>query len=191
MFQERLNKIKEFFQSIEMVDGSWVICMKYKPKWAAYGTADGRIEVAPDDNVPDVWWYFSKHDGVGVDDILDLIEENIQTNLDAVAKLELFKKKAEELKALFSDEKVSLQRLKTLRLVMDDITQPPVEKFKQTKKNVKPQQTQSKKTTPKPKPAKVEAPVVEYIAPEPAIEEPKEAVSATNMSSDEIDALRG
>ena len=120
MLQDRLNKIKDYFQSIEQFDGKWVICVKYKPKWGAYPSEGGKINAVPDENTPDVWWYYGKDDKVDIDSIFDLIDETIQTNLDAIRKVELFKLKAEELKRIFSDDSISFKKLQTLRFVFDE-----------------------------------------------------------------------
>lgn len=120
MLQDRLNKIKDYFQSIEQFEGKWVICVKYKPKWGAYPSEGGKINAVPDENTPDVWWYYGKDNKVDIDSIFDLIDETIQTNLDAIRKVELFKLKAEELKRIFSDDSISFKKLQTLRFVFDE-----------------------------------------------------------------------
>lgn len=120
MLQDRLNRIKDYFQSIEQFEGKWVICVKYKPKWGAYPSEGGKINAVPDENTPDVWWYYGKDDKVDIDSIFDLIDETIQTNLDAIRKVELFKLKAEELKRIFSDDSISFKKLQTLRFVFDE-----------------------------------------------------------------------
>jgi hypothetical protein len=117
---DSINKIKDYFVSMEMYEGRWVISVKYQPKWGAYSSEDGRISVVEDDNHADVWWYCAKDDDVTVDDIIELICETVQTNLEAIKKVELFKLKASELKQLFSDEKISLSKLQTLKFVFED-----------------------------------------------------------------------
>ena len=118
--KDSINKIKEYFVSMEMYDGKWVICTQFKPKWGAYPSEDGRIKVVSDEQQPDMWWYCAEDDGVDVDEIINLINETVVTNLDAIKKVELFKEKASELKKIFSDEKLSLKMLQTLKFVFDD-----------------------------------------------------------------------
>ena len=117
---DAFNKIKEFFVSMEMYNGCWAICVQYRPKWMAYTSEDGRIKAAQDDEVPDMWWYCANDNSVTVDEIIDLINETVQTNLEAIKKVELFKSKASELKQLFSDEKLTYKKLQTLKFVFDD-----------------------------------------------------------------------
>jgi hypothetical protein len=138
MLQERLGKIKEYFVGMEMYNGLWVVRVKYRPKWGAYPPEDGRIKVVSDENESDLWWYCANDEDVDIDSILDLIEETIQTNMEAIKKVELFKLKAGELKQIFSDESISLKKLQTLRFVFDensDKEAKPVEKV-ETKKKV-------------------------------------------------------
>ena len=133
MLQDRLNKIKEFFQSIEQYEGKWVICVKYRSKWGAYPSEDGKIKAVPDEHTPDVWWYYANDSKVDIDSIFDLIDETIQTNLDAVRKVELFKLKADELKRIFSDETMPFSKLQTLEFTFSDTESEKDEKPKKTK----------------------------------------------------------
>ena len=137
MLQERLGKIKEYFVGMEMYNGLWVVRVKYRPKWGAYPPEDGRIKVVSDESESDLWWYCANDEDVDIDSILDLIEETIQTNMEAIKKVELFKLKAGELKQIFSDESISLKKLQTLRFVFDeniDKEAKPVEKAEPKKK---------------------------------------------------------
>lgn len=117
---EGINRIKEYFVSMEMYNGRWVVCVKFRPKWGAYSSDDGRIKVGPDEKQADVWWYCANDDDVEVDEIIDLIDETVQTNMEAIKKVELFKLKASELKQIFSDENTSFKKLQSLKFVFDE-----------------------------------------------------------------------
>ena len=203
MLQDRLNKIKDYFQSIEQFDGKWVICVKYKPKWGAYPSEGGKINAVPDENTPDVWWYYGKDDKVDIDSIFDLIDETIQTNLDAIRKVELFKLKAEELKRIFSDDSISFKKLQTLRFVFDE---------KITMNDSKPKKGKRSKPMSKKDILKIDDSVTNEVT-EPVkensdgqisesacgdakkdaydTENTETAVNATELSQEEIDDLRG
>lgn len=133
---ESINRIKEYFVSMEMYNGRWVICVRFRPKWGAYSSDDGRIKVGSDEKQPDVWWYCANEDDVEVDEIIDLIDETVQTNIEAIKKVELFKLKASELKQIFSDESISFKRLQTLNFVFDD-SKVPEDKEKPVKAETK------------------------------------------------------
>lgn len=111
---------------MEMYEGKWVICVKFKPKWGAYSSDDGRIKVSPDENEADLWWYYASDEGVDVDEIINLIDETASTNMEAIKKVELFKLKASELKKIFSDEKISFKKLQALKFTFDYSTEDEV-----------------------------------------------------------------
>ena len=207
MLQDRLNKIKDYFQSIEQFEGKWVICVKYKPKWGAYPSEGGKINAVPDENTPDVWWYYGKDDKVDIDSIFDLIDETIQTNLDAIRKVELFKLKAEELKRIFSDDSISFKKLQTLRFVFDEKIAMSDSKTKKGKRSkpmskkdilkiddsvadevTEPIEAESRKET-------ATFPVKEddncSVKCGGGMEEEVTAVNANELSQEEIDDLRG
>lgn len=195
--KDSINKIKDYFVSMEMYDGNWVVCVKFKPKWGAYSSEDGRIKVGPDDKVPDLWWYYGASNDVDIDEIINLINETVETNLEAIKKVELFKLKAGELKQIFSDETISFKKLQTLKFVFDD---NPVESVKQEPKkrvsskkdlmshvgdviqehDVFTQETVKEEEPPK-KTKKSKQKVVEELQP----------VSPIDMTEDEINDLRG
>lgn len=199
---QNINKIKEYFQSMDIYEGRWVITVKYRPKWGAYSSDDGRIKVGPDERTPDVWLYCAADDTVEVDEIIDLIEETVQTNLEAIKKVELFKLKANELKQLFSDESISFKKLQTLKFVFD-ASQSVEETTKPVKEVTKKKASSKKDLMSQVGEVIQEHDVFSTSTPEEAPEEkpvrkkreskPKAIETATpvNMSQEEIDALRG
>ena len=203
--QERLNSIKEYFVSMEMVDGKWAVCAQYRDNWCAYPPDDGSVELIEDENEKNHWWYVAKDESVVIDKLISLVEETVQTNIDAIRKVELFKEKATELKRIFSDEKLTLAQLQTLRFVFDGV-QVPVKKepvVQNTKKTV----ASKKEILSKAESQSENQDVFKVSAPEPvheerprksqkakavkAVEKPEVTVSAVDMTKEEIDDLRG
>lgn len=143
---ESINRIKDYFVSMAMYEGKWVMAVRYPPKWVAYSSDDNSIIASKDDQNNDVWWYYAKDENIDVDNIINLVTETVQTNFEAIKKVELFKLKAGELKKLFSDETIGLKQLESLRFIFDKQTETtdasePVSKDKpkktvQTKKDV-------------------------------------------------------
>lgn len=131
MLDEGLNKIREYFRGIDIYNGAWVVRVSYPQKWGAYPPEDGSIKVVSDENEAGLWWYCANNEGVTVDKIINLIEETVHTNMEAIKKVELFKLKASELKQLFSDESISFKRLQTLKFVFDS---SPINEEKVVKK---------------------------------------------------------
>lgn len=118
MLQERINKISQYFRSMEMTNGVIIIKVQYNNKWGVYPSDDNKIKVAKSEETPNEWFYYGNFNDITVDDIFDLIENTIEMNLSAAAKLELLNSKFEELKNLFATE--SLERLSTLKFVLSN-----------------------------------------------------------------------
>ncbi len=118
MLQKRIDKISKYFKSIELTNNTLIIKVMYEHKWGVFPSEDGKIKVAKSEDSDDVWFYYGKADEVSVDDIFDLIDNTIEMNLSAAAKLELLTKKFDELKELFATE--SLDRLQTLKFVISN-----------------------------------------------------------------------
>lgn len=118
MLQERINKISQYFRSMEMTNGVIIIKVQYNNKWGVYPSDDNKIKVAKSEDTPNEWFYYGNFNDITVDDIFDLIENTIEMNLSAAAKLELLNSKFEELKNLFATE--SLERLSTLKFVLSN-----------------------------------------------------------------------
>lgn len=116
MLQERINKISQYFKSMEITNNTLIVRVKYNNKWGVYPSDDEKIKVTKSDDAPNEWYYYGKVEDVTIDDIFDLIENTIEMNLSAAAKLELLNSKFEELKMLFASE--SLERLATLKFVL-------------------------------------------------------------------------
>lgn len=206
MLQNRLDKIKDYFQSIERYDGKWLVCVRYNPKWGAYDSEDKLVKAAADEKQPDIWWYYATNPNVDIEKIFDLIEETIQTNLDAIKKAELFKLKANELKQLFSNEKISFKQLQTLKFVFDEpetSTEKPKRRGGRTKPTTKKsildsvvnQSTKEQEVfidkEEGNKEIDVEAQVVTKIQPEQDTNTAVTEHTAAMMSEDEINDLRG
>jgi hypothetical protein len=202
MIQDRLNSIKEYFQSLEQYDGKWVICVNFKEKWVAYTPENGKIKAVGDEKVPNRFWYAANSTSVTLDDIIDLIEETIETNIDAIKKAELFKTKISELKVLFSRDEYNFNKLKTLKFVFDDarsIVNNEIEDKKiETKKKNK---TKSKKDAIQQLNSDInDIPIAESINQSVEFVETSkhnemnnlhETKNASELSNSEIDDLRG
>ena len=183
---------------MEMYEGRWVVTVKFPEKWGAYTSEDGRIKVGPDDNDPTLWYYCATNESIDLDEIIELVDETVKTNLEAIKKVELFKLKANELKKIFSDESLSFKKLQTLQFVFSD----KIEETRTTKTET-PKKTASKKDLI----SQVENVIQEHdvFTPEPVKEttpkktrkqkqkqtEELQSVQATNMTQEEIDELRG
>jgi hypothetical protein len=106
---ERIEKIAEYFKGMKIIGDTIIVEVKFGHKWGTYPSDESetpRINVAQSEEEADVWFYYAKFNEVGLDEIFDLIENTIQMNKDALAKIELLKEKIGELKTLFEKENI-------------------------------------------------------------------------------------
>lgn len=116
MLQDKINKISKYFKSMELTNGTFIVSVRYEPKWGVFPSEDGEIKVTPSEEVADEWFYYAKASEKTIDDVFDLIDETIDSNLAAAEKYKLLIDKFEELKKMFAEE--DLDRLKTLKFVL-------------------------------------------------------------------------
>lgn len=100
--QDRMASMKPYFKGIEMYNEALIVKVVFPNNWKAYDSQDGKIKVTPSDTNPNESYYYASSEDTSYDDIFDLIEETIKANQDIILKLELLKKKIEELKEVFS-----------------------------------------------------------------------------------------
>ena len=132
MLQNRINALSPYFKSMEITNGTLIIRVIFEDKWGVYPSSDDRVKVAKSDEIPNEWFYYADYEIVPINEVFDLIEDTIQMNRSAERKLDMLSERFEELKTLFATE--SLERLETLRFVLDDITEKPKKKKTSNKK---------------------------------------------------------
>lgn len=131
--QERINKISEYFRGMEMTNGVLIIKVSYKDKWGVFPSNDEKIKVAKSEDSINEYFYYGDFYEISFDDIFDLIDNTIEMNLSAAAKIQLLSEKFEELKILFASE--SLQKLQTLKFTFDEkVISKPKRKYTKRKK---------------------------------------------------------
>lgn len=100
--QDRMTSMKPYFKGVEMYNEALIVKVVFPNNWKAYDSQDGKIKVTPSDSNPNESYYYANSEEASYNDIFDLIEETIKANQDIILKLELLKKKIEELKEVFS-----------------------------------------------------------------------------------------
>ena len=126
-----MNDMKPYFRGIEMYNEAIMVKVVFPNKWKAYPSDDGRINVTPSDNDPNMTYYYADSNDTTYEEMFDLVEETIKANQDIILKLKLLKDKVEELKELF--QMTSYDDLLNLHFVIEKPTKP---KRKYTKKKV-------------------------------------------------------
>lgn len=111
---DRIKKIEPYFKSLNMVDGTTVILVKFPNKWKIFNadelTKTYNVYTGNKENVDGV--FFLSETSNGVDCIFDAIEEVINQNKTFEEKAALLEIKANELSNLFLIEPI--EKLRTL-----------------------------------------------------------------------------
>lgn len=131
MVFDRIDKIKDYFRGIELTNGVRIVNVTYPPKWGVYPSDDETIKVAKSEDKVNEWFYYGDCELVTFSDMFDLIDNTIEMNVSAEAKLELLNEKFDELKHLFATEQ--LEKLQTLTFVFNE---PKKTKKRKTKKKI-------------------------------------------------------
>ena len=118
VLQNNIETIKPYFRSLETYNEALIIRVQYPAKWAVFPSDDGRIKVAPSDQTAYEYFYYGDGGHVSLDDIFNFIKETIEVNESLEEKAKLLAQRAKELQELF--ETTPLERLKTLKFVMDE-----------------------------------------------------------------------
>lgn len=109
--QKRINELQPYVKEFKFQDGYTIVLAEMPTKWAVLPSQTIGIESAEEKKL-----FFSNKEDIGVDDILDYIEEVIKYNREEEMKAELLRLKMEELGVLFHNN--SLEVLKTLEFVV-------------------------------------------------------------------------
>lgn len=117
--QKRINELQPYVKEFKFQDGYTIVLVEMSTKWAVLPSKTIGVEGSEEKKL-----FFSNMENVGVDDILDYIEEVIKYNKEEEMKAQLLSIKLEELKVLFHNN--SLETLKTLEfnLTHDVVSEP-------------------------------------------------------------------
>lgn len=114
LIQERLQELQPYVKSIRYFEGLPVVEVEFDEKWAI--PESQYINKEPLDEGGNTFMFFSKHQEIGIDHLLDYAEEIIAMNREREMKNQLFKVKIKELQKFFNDN--SLHELEGMRFVL-------------------------------------------------------------------------
>lgn len=151
--EKRIEKIKEYFQEMKVfTDDNNVqnvyVSVKFPPNWvnSELITPNYGVQVIKDEsNVTYFWGELSQ----GIERLFDAIDFNIQENIDAQKRLELFRAKMEELKSIFENQAYSVEDLQGLTIMVNGSktnTPPFLKKGKGKKQQEAPVKPEVKET---------------------------------------------
>ena len=118
--QERIAKIKEYFigMQVENIGGENIIyvMVQFPPKWLIIDEEEQNkynVSIIQSDNGINQYIFCTSIEN-GFDCVFDAIDENISKMLIILERTKLLKEKVEQLKALFENEEISIESLRTL-----------------------------------------------------------------------------
>lgn len=113
--QQRINSLQPYVVQIRFVNGTSVVDTVFKQGWRVPQSSVIQ-SVKGDDEATNYHMFFTEKEELGIDDILDYIEQVIEINVEREKKYELLKVKTEELKELF--KKNPLNKLQNMKFVL-------------------------------------------------------------------------
>ena len=142
MLEEKLDKLKDIWTSIEIIDGKYVVSAKFPENYNVYDSEDKAIKVI-DDTAGETrkFWYVAQVDSISINDIIDFINATVNANIEAIKRVVLYESKIKELQELFNNDKMSYNDLEKLSFDFKpkpkskEITQRPTLKMSKPKKN--------------------------------------------------------
>jgi hypothetical protein len=116
--KKRIEKINPYFYGMNMSieDNVVYVQTKFPDNWTISDFLEESFNVKGVFNAKKQTHIFFTEMDNGFDKVFDAIDYTIQMNLNALERLELFKKKVEELKTLFDEE--DIDKLKKLEFVI-------------------------------------------------------------------------
>lgn len=114
--QEKLDSLQPYVLSIRYVQGIQVVDAVFKDGWTV--PKSEYIEIEKGDTEQEYYMFFSEKKDIGIDELLDYIENIININIEREMKYELLKEKVKELKTLFNT--TPLEKLKSLKFKLSN-----------------------------------------------------------------------
>jgi hypothetical protein len=123
--KERINKIATYFKEMQIVtlnDGKQVIyvIVAFPNGWVIDEDIENKFDVTVQrgEYVGEYFFCGEIDNGEGV--VFDAIEYNIEKMKEAIERAQLLSEKTLELRRMFEDESISIERLRTLKISYDE-----------------------------------------------------------------------
>lgn len=100
--QKRINELQPYVKEFKFQDGYTIVLVEMSTKWAVLPSKTIGVEGSEEKKL-----FFSNMENIGVDDILDYIEDVVKYNREEEAKAELLRLKMEELGVLFANNRLA------------------------------------------------------------------------------------
>lgn len=144
MLEEKLDKLKDTWCSIERADGKFIVSAQFPENYSVYDSEDKRIKVVDDRKNSKRFWYIANDPSVSLIEVIDFIEATVNANIEAIKRAMLYETKMKELQELFNNEEMSYDDLEALSFgvrektsIREKIEQRPTLKVSKSKKEDK------------------------------------------------------
>lgn len=130
---DRIKKLGRYFETMQVVPGDEdrqliYVIVDFPPEWPVDEEIASKRNVTVAAGTNAGQYIFCTDIDTGEGAIFDAIDENIEKMQDAIERARLLKAKTQELRGMFEDESISLERLKTIKFVMDDSVEDETDK---------------------------------------------------------------
>ena len=127
--EDILMSLAQYAVGFKVSNGKFIVNITYDKSWTIIQPVDDSIKVMKDSE-QDVYYYVAPV-SIGMDQLFSVINDTIDYNRELEKKLELFKKKIEELREPFAQE--TLSALQNLKFVVEQKKKPGRKPKKQSK----------------------------------------------------------
>lgn len=122
--KERIKKIHNYFKEMQIVtvDGEQIIYISvlFPHGWVIDEKIEEKFNVTANEGTHPNEFYFATEIDNGENKIFDAIEYTIEKMQDAIERAQLLKNKILELREIFQDENVNINKLRTLKFTWDE-----------------------------------------------------------------------
>lgn len=124
--KDRIKKLGKYFQGMQIVttdDGTQVIyvIVKFPYNWIIDDELEKKFGVTVAQGNSAEEYYFCTDIDSGEQVLFDAIDYNIDKMKEAIERAQLLSRKTSELKALFENENVTIEELRTLKFTYDKV----------------------------------------------------------------------
>ena len=121
---ERIKKLGRYFNEMQIIEENGVniiyVAVTFPSRWIIdEDFAKKKSVTVVDGNNPGQYYFCTELDGEGSDAIFDVIDDNIEKMKEAIERAKLLETKTRELKNMFENEEISIEKLRTLRFCYD------------------------------------------------------------------------
>lgn len=121
--KERIKRISEYFKEMQIVNVDGVqtiyVVVNFPPNWRIDDEIETKYNTIVEiGNNANEYYFFTELENE--EKVFDAIEYNVEKMKDAIERANLLRQKVNELKEIFQDENIPIQKLRTLTFNMKD-----------------------------------------------------------------------